>query len=294
MMPHLLVVILDDLERMPDLLKAWQAIGVPGVTILESVGGFRASTWLGRVGLGALDRLFEAEEVRRRTLLVAIEEDELLERAIAESDRVMSGFDRPDSGVLLALPVAQVRGLRKVQIEELEQELPPAVRPGWVVRRDTPIEEVTEILQLEPTIVRPETSLETVARAMMEHCNVHVACVVDDHSRLVGLIGLRRLADDLFFHIMPEEFMSEITDLEQAMQYADKSRMRTAADAMQEPVWVKPEETVRDAFKRMHEHRLSGLPVVDDLYHVVDYINLLELMAACTEQGDETPEAREG
>ena len=103
-MPHLLVVILDDLERLPDMLQAWQAIGVPGVTMLESVGGYRASTWLSQVGLGALDRLFEADEVRRRTLLVAIEEDELLERAIAEAERVMGGFDRRDSGVLLALP----------------------------------------------------------------------------------------------------------------------------------------------------------------------------------------------
>jgi CBS domain-containing protein len=196
--------------------------------------------------------------------------------------------------VLLALPVAQIRGLRKVQIEEHEQELPPAVQPGWVVRRDTPIEVVAEILDLEPTIVRLETPLEIVARAMMQHCNVHVACVVDDHGRLVGLIGLRRLADDLFIHIMPEEFMSEITDLERVMQYADISRMRTAADAMQKPVWVKPEETVKDAFKRMHDHRLSGLPVVDDLYHVVGYINLLELMAVCTQRRDNTSEAREG
>ncbi|UCC87747.1 MAG: CBS domain-containing protein [Anaerolineales bacterium] len=293
-MSHVLVVILDDLKRMPDLIEAWHAIGVPGVTILESVGGYRASTWLRRVGLGALDRLFEAEEVRRRTLLVAIEEDELLERAIAEADRVMGGFDRPNSGVLLALPVVQSRGLRKVQRQEREQELPPAVWPGWAVRRHTPIKVVNEILALEPTIVRPQTSLETVARAMMEHCNVHVVCVVDDHERLIGLIGLRRLADDLFFHIMPEEFMSEITDLERALEYANKSRMRTAADAMQEPVWVKPEETVKDAFKRMHENRLSGLPVVDDLYHVVGYINLLELMAVCTEYGDETSEAGEG
>ena len=28
-MSHLLVVILDDLERLPDLLKTWQEIGVP-------------------------------------------------------------------------------------------------------------------------------------------------------------------------------------------------------------------------------------------------------------------------
>ena len=83
--------------------------------------------------------------------------------------------------------------------------------------------------------------------------------------------------------------MSEVTDLEHVMQFADKSRMRTAKDAMQEPVWVKRDETVKDAFKRMHDYRLSGLPVVDDRYRVVGYINLLELMAACLRQEEGKP-----
>jgi len=288
-MPHLLVVILDDLERMPELLQGWREIGVPGVTILASVGGYRASTWLSRVGLGTFDHLFEAEEVRRRTLLVAIEDDELLATAIAEAEQVVGGFDRPNSGLLLVVPVAQIRGLLKVQPEKPQQELPPAVRTDWLVRRDTSVKVILEILDLEPTIVRPDTPLDVVAQAMLNHCNVHVACVVAEDDRLIGLIGLRRLADDLFFHIMPEEFLSEVTDLEEAMQYAEKIRMRVAADAMQEPVWVKPEETVKDAFRRMHENRLSGLPVVDDRYRVVGYINLLELMAACFKQGEEKP-----
>jgi CBS domain-containing protein len=289
-MSHLLVVILDDLERLPDLLKAWQEIGVPGVTILESVGGYRASTWLSRVGLAALDRLFEAEEVRRRTLLAAIQDDELLARAIAEAEQVVGGFDRPHSGLLMALPLAQLRGLHGVKPEQVQEELPPAVRPRWMVQRDTPVREVVEILNLEPSIVHPDTPLDEVAQGMMDQCNVHVACVVAEDGRLVGLVGLRRLADDLFFHIMPEEFLSEVTDLEHAMQYADLSRMRTAADAMQQPVWVKGEETVKDAFKRMHEYHLSGLPVVDDLYHVVGYVNLLELLDICLKQADDTPE----
>jgi CBS domain-containing protein len=240
------------------------------------------------VGLGAIDRLFEAEEVRRRTLLVAIEEEELLEQAIAEAERVIGGFDRPHSGLMLALPVAQIRGLRKVEPEEPPKELPPPIQPDWLVRRDSPVEVALDILDLEPTIVRPDTPLDEVAQAMLNHCNVHVACVVAEDERLIGLIGLRRLADDLFFHIVPEEFLSEVTDLEHVMEYAEKSRMRTAADAMQEPVWVKREEAVKDAFKRMHDHHLSGLPVVDDSYHVIGYINLLELMAACVKQVDET------
>ena len=129
-MTHLLAVILDDLEHMPYLLKAWWAIGVPGVTILESVGADRASKWLSRMGLEALDRLFEAKGVSRRTLLAAIEDEDLLARAIAEAERVVGGFDRPHSGLLLALPVAQARGLHKVQSALPQQEPPRQVAQG--------------------------------------------------------------------------------------------------------------------------------------------------------------------
>ena len=292
-MTHLLVVILDDIEHMPYLLKAWRAIGVPGVTILESVGADRAGKWLSRMGLEALDRLFEAREVRRRTLLAAIEDEGLLARAIAEAERVVGGFDRPRSGLLLALPVAQARGLHKVQSALPQQELPPAVRPDWVIRRDTPVEVVVDIIDLEPTIVSPDIPLDQVAQAMLLHPKVHVACVVAEDERLVGLLKLRDLADDLFFHIFPEEFFGEVTDLEHAMQFADKSHMRTAADAMQDPVWVKREETAKDAFRRMHEHHLPGLPLVDDRYRVVGYIHLVEVLAACCEERGETSDEEE-
>ena len=292
-MIHLLIVILDDLGRMPALLQAWQAIGLPGATILESAGAYRTTTWLSRVGLGAIDRLFETEEIRRRTLLVAVDDDALLEQAIAEAERVVGGFDRPDSGLLLVLPVAQVRGLHKVQPKPRQKRLPRAVRPDWMVQRDTPVEEVTQTLELQPTLVHPETPLDEVAKAMLAHPRVHVVCVVNEKGRLLGILDLRTLADDLFFHIMPEEFLSEVTDLDNALLFAEKSGMRTAADAMQEPLWVRRGETVQDAFKRMHEHGLPGLPVVDDRYHVVGYIKLLELMAVCVGSSDTTDRAEE-
>ena len=289
-MIHLLIVILDDLSLMPDLLHTWKEIGVPGATILESAGAYRAHTWLSRVGLGAAGRLFEAEEVRRRTLLVAIENDGMLAQAIAEAERVVGGFDRPDSGLLLVLPVAQVRGLHKVQPKPPQEASPRAVRPEWMVRRDTPVEVVAETLNLQPTIVSPDTPLNEVAQAMLTHPRVHLICVVNDQQRLVGVVDLHTLADHLFFHIMPEEFLSEVTDLEHAMKFAERSGMRTAADAMHDPVWVKRGETVKDAFKRMHEHDLPGLPVVDDRYHVTGYINLLELMAICLECAEDDAE----
>lgn len=292
-MIHLLIVILDDLVRLPALLQAWQTIGLPGATILESAGAYRTTTWLGRVGLGALNRLFEADEVRRRTLLVAVEDDDLLAQAIAEAERVVGGFDRPASGLLLVLPVAQVRGLRKVQPKPRHERLPRALRPEWMIHRNTPVGEAAQLLELHPALVKPEMALDEVPQAMLAHPRVHVACVVNDEGRLIGVLDLGTLADDLFFHIMPEEFLSEATDLEHVLEFADKSRLRTVADAMKDPVWVKQGETVKDAFKRMHEHALPGLPVVDHRYHVVGYINLLELMAVCLhseECGERTEE----
>jgi CBS domain-containing protein len=283
-MINLLIVILDNSNLMPALLHSWEAIGVPGATILASAGAYRSRTWFSRLGLGAIDHLFKDKEIRRHTLMVAIETDELLEQAIAEAERVVGGFDRPGSGLLVVLPVGQVRGLHKVQPKRQRDRLPPAVEPNWIVHRDTPVEVVDATLNLQPTIVHAGTPLDEVARAMLTHPRVHVVCVVNDEGRLVGVLDLHDLADDLFFHIMPEEFLGQVHDLEQAMHFAEMSGIRTAADAMHEPVWVKRGETVKDAFKRMHKHQVQGLPVVDDRYHVTGYINLLELTAVCLEQ----------
>lgn len=289
-MANLLQIILDDIKFLPDLIQAWREIGVSGTTIMKSVGGYRTSTWLSKVGLSAIDNIFESKEVQRRTLFAVIEDDELLARAIAEAERIVGGFDRPNSGVLLVLPISQAKGLYKAKPKPTEEISPPALNPGWKAVRDTSVEEVDAIMHLEPTIVRPEYSLDQVAEAMLAHPRVHVACVVTEEDRLAGLLSLRNLADDIFFHIMPEEFIAESTDVETMMAFANKSRIFCAGDAMTEPVWVKPDDTVKDAFQRMHDNRLSGLPIVDDLYHVTGYINLLELVILCMDDNaDEDP-----
>jgi CBS domain-containing protein len=291
-MTYMLQIILDDIKFLPDLIQAWREIGVSGTTIMKSVGGYRTSTWLSKVGLGAIDRIFEAREIQRKTLVAVIEEDDLLAQAIAEAERVVGGFDRPNSGVLLVLPVTQAKGLHKAQPQPPQELSPPALRSDWMALRDTPITEVDAMMELEPTIVSADTSLDDVACAMLTHPRVHVVSVVAEDGRLLGLLTINALADDLFFHILPEEFLSEITDLEKLMAYADKTRLISAKDAMSEPVWVKRDETVKEAFRRMHDNRLPGLPIVDEGYHVIGYINLLELLSLCVQSknGDENTE----
>jgi CBS domain-containing protein len=279
-MAQLLVFILDDLSKMPEILGAWDRIGVPGATILSSVGAHRARSWLSRVGLESIEKLFDARELRRKTLITAIEDD-LIDQAVAEAERVVGGFGQPNTGLLLVLPITTARGLQKIPIPSAQETVSPPLYPGWSKLRDRSVKEVDIILNLTPTLVKPDTPLDQVASSMLACPDVHVACVVNENDQLIGLIKLRTLADDLFFHVLPEEFISEVTDLEGAKSYAMKSKILTAADAMEAPVWVKQNEKVKDAFKRLHENNLPGMPVVNDTYHVIGYINLLELVALC-------------
>ena len=280
-MSNLLLVILNDTSVLPDLLGVWRKIGVPGTTILQSAGGHASRNWLSRVGLGAINKMFETKEIETRTLMAIIEDEDLLAQAIAEAERIVGGFDRPNSGVMMVVPVSQTIGVYKAAPKPPQEVSPPALRSDWSILRDTPVESVDSLLGLEPTIVSAETQLEDVAQAMLAHPKVHVASVVAEDGRLIGLIKLGELADDMFFHILPEEFLSEITDLEKLMNYADKTRMLTAQDAMMPPVWIKRSETVTEAFRRMHDNKLPGLPLVDDLYQVIGYIKLLELLSLC-------------
>lgn len=284
-MAHLLVVILHQTSQLPKLLEAWHTIDLPGVTILDSAGGHRTRNWLQQVGLGALSELLGAEDARSKTLLSVIEDEKLLEQAIVEAERVIGDFYQPGSGLLFVVPVSRVIGIFKPWPQAKEAAaLPEAPRREALTRaeliaRETTVAEVNDILRLEPVIVQVDQPLIDVAEEMVQHPSVHVACVVDNQGRLVGLLSLRSLADDLFMTVFPEEFLSETHDLENALHFARLSKTDTASDAMIPAVFVKEEDTLKSAFQKMHDNQLSGIPIVNDRYEVTGYINLLELLA---------------
>jgi CBS domain-containing protein len=148
-----------------------------------------------------------------------------------------------------------------------------------LITRNTPVSVINEILKLEPVIVQLQQPLIELVQALVEHPNVDVACVVNEQERLVGLLTLQSLADDLFMMIVPEEFLSETHDKEGVLRYAKLTATQTAKDAMIEPVWVRENETLKDAFRKMHDNQLSGIPLINDRYEITGYINLLELLA---------------
>jgi CBS domain-containing protein len=146
------------------------------------------------------------------------------------------------------------------------------------ITQATPIAEADRFLHMTPVVVHADDSLKAVAEKAVENTGCRVIAVVDDQDRLVGVIPVRVLVNDIFLKIVPEEFLGEILDLEGALKYAEHIGARTARDVMLPPESVGADESVRDAFERMHAAKLSGLPIVDEDGRVAGYVDQLELL----------------
>ena len=81
--------------------------------------------------------------------------------------------------------------------------------------------------------------------------------VVDKEGKLIGLIRARVLFEDVFYQVMPEEFLQDASGVDKIVAFARLSTARTARDVMQPPIAVTMDDSVRDAFERMHDHTLA-------------------------------------
>ena len=157
----------------------------------------------------------------------------------------------------------------------------------WGIRMDATPEAITQttliaeadrLLSIEAVVTPADASLRQVADKAVGNAGCRVIAVVDDQDRLVGVIPVRVLVNDIFLRIVPEEFLGEILDMEGVLKYAAHIGARTARDVMLDAASVRADETVRDAFRRMHEAKLNGLPIVDEEGRVVGYVDQLELL----------------
>jgi len=283
-MAHVLVMTTDKLDILPAILARWREIGVGGATVLRSVGSFRTTSWLERVGQSMLGGAFDADELQQRTLFAVIEDDAVLEAAIAEAERLTGGFDQPKSGILFVFPAPRVLGLRKRRRPSPEQIVAsaPAHDDDYARLRAAPVETVLPACRRLPALVGPDAPLTAVAAALTERPDSRIAGVVNADGRLIGVIRLEALASDLFIEWMPEELLSRVADLDQTLQYADSLKHRSAADVMEKPASVRPTDSVREAFRRMQDARLPAIPLVDETQRVIGCVGLLELLALFT------------
>jgi len=110
----LILFVLQDAEKLLDLLTAWKAAGVSGATVLFSTG-------MGRLHPGSpllddlplmptLNDFYVHDEKLSRTVFT-IEPDEMVEKIITVTEQIVGDLDKPGTGILVVLPLDSVHGL---------------------------------------------------------------------------------------------------------------------------------------------------------------------------------------
>ncbi len=117
-MANLIVLVLDEPEKFSSIIQAWERIGVPGVTRLESIGSRQLRAEASRDDLPLIPSMrsvFAGTEEHNRTLFTLIEDDALLERAIEAAQDVVGDFMNPHTGILFVVPVSRTWGVPKTR-----------------------------------------------------------------------------------------------------------------------------------------------------------------------------------
>lgn len=111
-MAQLLVVVIDEEELASDILAAWQAAGVPGVTLVDSTGSRHGDNGSSDdlPFLVSMRSVLESKETRTQLLFSVIENDAVCERAVEAVLGLIPDFAQGHRGIMFTLPVLKIWG----------------------------------------------------------------------------------------------------------------------------------------------------------------------------------------
>lgn len=115
-MPNLIALVLLKESLCDDVVRTWEAAGVPGLSIVESYG--LSHVHKGRSArddlplIPSLRALMEGDEVSHRLIFSVLPEGFDVDDLIRRTEVITGDLDLPDSGILFVVPVTRARGLR--------------------------------------------------------------------------------------------------------------------------------------------------------------------------------------
>jgi nitrogen regulatory protein PII len=114
---YLILLVLNDPDRLEDLLIAWEDRGVQGATVLFSTGLGRIrqmDAWRDDMPLiPSLRDFYEVPENMNRTVFTIVKDEAQVEAIVSATQTVIGDLDESKTGLLLVLPVARAYGINK-------------------------------------------------------------------------------------------------------------------------------------------------------------------------------------
>lgn len=120
-MSFMVMLIIDEIDRCPDVFEAWESVGIKGITILESTGLGRIRQMFGYRDdmpiMPSLSKLMQSREEHHRTIFTVTRSEEKVDQLIDVTQRILGSLEQPNKGVIFVLPV-----LRAVGVAEWDDE----------------------------------------------------------------------------------------------------------------------------------------------------------------------------
>ena len=113
---YLILFVLDNPDKLEELLDAWEAAGTNGATVLVSTGMHRLNAGAIRDDIPlmpGLDDFYKRVEDYHRTLFTIVKDDDLLNKIVEATQNVVGDLNKPNTGILVVMPATQVYGLEK-------------------------------------------------------------------------------------------------------------------------------------------------------------------------------------
>jgi Mg/Co/Ni transporter MgtE len=160
--------------------------------------------------------------------------------------------------------------------------------------RHTPVSACQQRLAIEMLLVGAGDDLLVVMRQSAARPETRVIGVIDDAGKLAGVLPVLRLAEAVVSRVAPEALLADISDIGDVARFGHTIESRVVRDVMVEPGVVRPEATLDEAFRLMHQRHLSGLYVVDPDGRPTGYLDLLELVLLYVDALEAPPPAPSG
>jgi len=117
---YLILLVLNDPDRLEDLLIAWEGKGVRGATVIFSTGMGRIrqmSGWRDDMPLiPSLRDFYETPENMNRTIFTTVNNEADVDAILAATKSVIGDLEDQRTGLLLILPVARAYGVNKKEL----------------------------------------------------------------------------------------------------------------------------------------------------------------------------------
>ncbi|KAB8141174.1 hypothetical protein F8S13_20450 [Chloroflexia bacterium SDU3-3] len=114
-MSYMVFLVLPQSDLLDAVLDAWRGVGVEDITVLQSKSMIQQTSRCNRDDLPlfpSMHDLFDNDEFDHYTLFSVVGSEDLIDRLIAATEREVGDLDRPDNGVMFALPVVRSKGMR--------------------------------------------------------------------------------------------------------------------------------------------------------------------------------------